>query len=436
MTTLIRAIRCCGTATGILSGMLVFLLWNNTASAQADTLRLDLKQAERIFLDKNLALVAQHYNIEASKALAQQARLWDDPTLSTDQNIYANNQWFEHGTNPDGSPKGQYFIQLQQLIKTGGKRARQIDMANTNTSISEWQFIQLMQNLKFQLRSDFYTTVQLLDLRELYQEQSLQLERLLKGMQEQFKAGNIARKDLLRVQALQISLLQQETANLKQIEDIQAELRTLLVLTDHTFIRPLAPLNGQTPERELNANTLIDSARLNNAGYQLERLQLQYQKQNFSYQKALAVPDVTLGPSYDLNSNYAPRYVGLGISLPLPLLNGNRGNIKAARWQVKQEETNLSQADIRLQNEVTSAYKKYLYSLQLHTAMQQDFYTDYKKLQDNIAESFKQKQISLLEFIDYFNDYEEVRSKQLQQQLDLQLAREELNLQVGASLFD
>lgn len=436
MTTLKRAIRSCGKAICILSGMLMVLLWTNIARAQADTLRLDLKQAERIFLEKNLELLAQHYNIETNKALVQQARLWDDPTLSTDQNIYANNKWFEHGTNPDGSPKGQYFVQVQQLIKTAGKRGRQIDMANTNTGISEWQFTQLMQNLKFQLRNDFYTTVQLLDLQELYQEQGQQLERLLKGMQAQFNAGNVARKDLLRVQALQISLQQQTTDNLKQIEDIQSELRTLLALTDNTFIRPLVPTNGQANVPTFNAGTLVDSARLNNANYRLERLQLQYQQQNLSYQKTLAVPDITIGPSYDLNSNYAPRYVGLGVSLPLPVFNGNRGNIKAARWQVKQEETNLSQADVRLQNEVTSAYKKYLYSLQLHTSQQQDFYTDYKKLQDNIAESFRQKQISLLEFIDYFNDYEEVRSKQLQQQLDLQLAREELNLQVGVNLFD
>jgi cobalt-zinc-cadmium efflux system outer membrane protein len=436
MTTLKQAVRSCGKAKHMLSGMLIVLLWTHTAGAQTDTLRLNLKQAERIFLEKNLALLAQHYNIEASKALVQQARLWDDPTLSTDQNIYANNKWFEHGNNPDGSPRGQYFIQLQQLIKTGGKRGRLMDMAHTNTQISEWQFTQLMQNLKFQLRSDFYTAAQLTDLQELYLEQGRQLDRLLKGMQAQFNSGNVARKDLLRVQALQVSLQQQATDNLKQMEDIQSELRTLLALTEGTFIRPLASANNPASIAAFNTGALIDSARTNNAGYQLERLQLQYQRQNLSYQKALAVPDVTIGPSYDLNSNYAPRYAGLGISLPLPVLNGNRGNIKAARWQTKQEETSLSQADIRLQNDVAGAYKKYLYSLQLHTAMQQGFYTDYKKLQDNITESFRQKQISLLEFIDYFNDYETVCSKQLQQQLDLQLAQEELNLQVGIDLFD
>ena len=404
------------------------------AQTAAGTLSLTLKQTERLFLEKNLELLARHYNIEASKALVQQARLWDDPTLTTDQNVYSNHKWFEHGTNPDGTPKGQFFVQVQQLIKTAGKRGKQISMAQTGVDISQWQFTELMQHLKFQLRSDFHTLVQLRSVQDLYAEQDTQLDKLLEGMTAQFNAGNIARKDLLRVQALQISLKQQMADNLKQIEDSQAELKTLLQITDDTVILPVAEANENTSPA-ISIPALVDTAKQNNATYQLGQLQVQYQRQNLAFQKALAVPDVTVGPSYDHNSNYTPHYVGLGLSLPLPILNGNRGNIKAARWQVKQEETNLSQADVRLQNDVAGAYRKYLYTRQLQTSARQDFYADYKKLQENIAESFRQRQISLLEFIDYFNDYEEVRTKQLQLQLDSQLAREELNLQLGADIF-
>lgn len=417
--------------------ILSLTLCHTRATAQdttTDTLSLTISQTDRLFLDKNLQLLAQHYNIEASKALVQQARLWDDPTLATDQNVYANDKWFEHGTNPDGSPKGQYFIQLQQLIKTAGKRGKQIAMAQTNTQISEWQFTELMQQLKFQLHADLYTTARLIALRELYQEQNSQLEELRTGMQAQFNSGNIARKDLLRVQALQIGLQQEMTANLKELEDNQSELKTLLQITGNVFIRPVVAA-GREPALATGIAALIDTARQNNASYNLETLQVQLQQQNLAYQKALAVPDITVAPSYDLNSNYAPRYVGLGLSLPLPIFNGNRGNIKAARWQVKQEEVNRSQADIRLQNDVTGACKKYQYTLQLSSGNQQDFYSDYHKLQENIAESFRQRQISLLEFIDYFNDYKDIQAKLLQQQLDLQLAREELNLQTGADLF-
>ncbi|WP_118976313.1 TolC family protein [Taibaiella koreensis] len=437
MITLKHSLRGWGWVLRIAPGLFTLLLGTQPVQAQSrtDTLSLTLKQTERIFLEKNLELLAQHYNIEASKALVQQARLWDDPTLTTDQNVYSNNKWFEHGTNPDGTPKGQFFVQVQQLIKTAGKRGKQISMAQTGVNISQWRFTELMQHLKFQLRSDFHTLVQLQAVQDLYTEQDRQLDQLLAGMTGQFSAGNIARKDLLRVQALQVNLKQQMADNLKQIEDSQSELKTLLQITGDTVLHPIPEVQSGQLRPSLNVASLVDTAKENNATYQLGQLQVQYQRQNLAFQKALAVPDVTVGPSYDHNSNYTPHYVGLGLSLPLPILNGNRGNIKAARWQVKQEETNLSQADVRLQNDVASAYKKYQYTLQLQTGAHQDFYADYKKLQENIAESFRQRQISLLEFIDYFNDYEEVRTKQLQLQLDTQLAKEELNLQLGADIF-
>lgn len=402
---------------------------------QADTLRLDIKQAEKIFLEKNLTLLAQHYNIEIGKAMEQQARLWDNPVLNTDQNVYSNNKWFEHGTNPDGSVAGQYYIQVQQLIKTANKRGRLVQMAKTNTAISEWQFKDLMNNLKYQLRSDFYTIVQLEDNRRLYLTELQQLDALVSGMNAQYKAGNIARKDLLRIQALQISTQQEATDNDKQLEDAQAELKTMLQVTGNTFIIPLAGTPSLPSADELTVAGIIDIARQNNAAYQLQQLQVQYQQQNLSYQKALAVPDVTLGPNFDKNSNYTPNYLGMGISLPLPLLNRNQGNVKAARYQVQQEETNLQQAGLQLQNNVQSAYNKLLYTLKISSSAQQTFYSDYNGLYNNIVESYKQRQISLVEFIDYFNAYKDIRQKQLQQQLNLQLAKEDLNLQAGTDII-
>ncbi|QEC74410.1 TolC family protein [Mucilaginibacter ginsenosidivorax] len=67
------------------------------------------------FLENNLALLAQKYNIEASKALIQQAKLWDNPVLSTDQNIWdgGSKKFFYHGNN-----SGQVFVQLSQVFAT------------------------------------------------------------------------------------------------------------------------------------------------------------------------------------------------------------------------------------------------------------------------------------------------------------------------------
>lgn len=416
----------------------ICLVSSRTAQAQSatDTLGLTIQQAEKIFLEKNLQLLAQHYNVEASKALIIQAKLWDNPILNTDQNVYSNNKYFEHGTNPDGSPYGQYYIQVQQLIKTAGKRGKQIQIARTNAEISEWQFKDVLRNLKYALHSDFYTVAKLLAMQQLYDEELQQLQKLSDGMNAQYKLGNIARKDLLRVHALQIGLQQDATENDKQLDDAEAELKSLLLVSGDTFIKAITESITIPSMPSVSALQLVDLAKQNNTTYQLQQLQLKYQQQNLSYQKALAVPDVTLGPNFDKNSNYTPNYVGLGISLPLPLLNRNQGNIKSARWQVKAEEANTQNAEVELSNNVMSAYNKLKYTLQLTSSMQQDFYDDYNKLYGNIVESFKNRQISMVEFIDYFDAYKDTRQKQLQQQLNLQLAKDELNMQVGTDVVE
>ena len=409
----------------------------NSAAMQPDTLQLTLKQTEKIFLDKNLLLLAQQYNVEASKALIQQARLWDNPTLNTDQNVYSNNKYFEHGTNANGQPLGQYYIQVEQLIKTAGKRGKEIKLATTNAQISQLQFNDLLRNLHLQLRTTFYQIVQLQGNQQLYAEEKDQLEKLRIGMDAQYKAGNIAKKDLLRVQALQISMQQEATENDKVLNDAESTLKVMLQISSDTYIKPLIAIdeyNIAVPRQ--NTEDLLAVAKQNNAAYQLQQLQLLYQQQNLSLQKAIAVPDVILGPNFDKNSNYTPNYAGISISFPLPLLNRNQGNIKAAQMQVKQGEVNLNQAELQLQNELKSAYKKLEFTLSLSSESQEKFYTDYEKLYENVLQSYKQKQISLIEFIDYFDAYKDIRQKQLQQQLNLQLAKEELNYVTGTDVYN
>jgi len=413
----------------------ICLLQQIPAKAQAgdntaDTLRLDIKTAEKQFLEKNLSLLAQHYNVESGKALILQAKLWDNPVLNTDQNLYSNGQWFQHGTDAAGNPTGQIFVQVQQLIKTAGKRGKQVNMARTSAEQGEWQFKDVMRNLKYQLRKDFYTVVQLQGNRQLYAQEKEQLEILLRAMAAELQAGNIAQKDYLRIQALDVNLQHEITENAKTISDIEAELKTLLQVTGDTFIQPLADNEETVAAPEMNIMQLTDSARRYNTDYMQQVLQLRYQQQNLSYQKALAIPDVTFGPSFDQNSNYTPNYYGLGVALPLPFFDRNQGNIKSVRWQVKLEEANLRQTDDKLQNDVKNAYQKLLYTLQLSSGQNKDFYSNYYRLYDNVVQSYKQRRIGMLEFIDYFNGYENIREQELQQKLNVRLAKEELNYQV------
>lgn len=409
-------------------------LQTSAQSMPADTLRLTLPQAEQQFLQKNLTLLAGHFNVDASKALIDQARLWDNPVLITDQNIYADGKFFSHGKTVNGQPNGQVFIQVQQLIKTAGKRSRQVDLATTSAAISELQLQDVMRNLKYQLRSDYYSVVELLAIQNIYQQELKELTTLLTGMEAQLKAGNIATKDYLRIQAAVIALEQDVTENYRTLSNQEAELKTLLQVTGNVFVKPTDTLAFEafhTPP----IDQLVATAKASNAAYLLQQKQIIYQQQNVLYQRALKAPDITIGPEYDAASNYAPNYVGLGVSLPLPILNKNQGNIKSAEIAVKQQQTVLQQLEVELGNNVMNAYSKLMLTQQQNTSSQTEFYKSYQKMFVNMMQSYRQRQLGLLEFIDFFDAFKDANVRFRQQQLNLLLAREELNYQTGIEVI-
>lgn len=411
---------------------LVFTIGNAALAQQKqDTLTLTIQQTEKVFTDSNLVLLAQHYNVDAQKALVEQAKVWQNPTLNTDWGIAANGKFVQYKKNADGSYNGQYYIQIQQLILTAKKRGKLIDIANTNTRISELQLQDVLRNLRYQLHQDYYTIQQQLALLNIYKGQSEQLDNLLTGMRAQLDAGNIARKDFVRIQALVISLQQDITELKKSLADSENDLKTLLQIKDaNQFVNPAEQLTGEVPMPD-NLASLVNGALKTNPYYLLQQWQTTYQQQNLSYQKALKTPDITLGPNFDRNSNFAPSYVGLGVSLPLPVFNKNKGNIKSAEATVKQQQAITQSAETELTNNISNAYQKLLLSIELGNGTQKAFYKDYTTIYNNMLDSYKQRQINLLEFLDFFNDYTDSQKKLLDQQLNLQLAQEELQYYVN-----
>jgi cobalt-zinc-cadmium efflux system outer membrane protein len=400
-----------------------------------DSLRLSLPEMEKRFLDSNLLLLASHYNVDAQKALVEQAKRWDNPVLNTDQVIAANGKFFPYGKNADGSAGGQYYIQLQQLIKTAGKRSKLINLATTNAKLSELQLQDVLRNLRYQLHTDYYNQVQQLETRKIYEGQLEQLNKLLNGMQAQLSAGNIAQKDYLRIQGLVISLQQDITELDRNIIETQSDLKTLLQVRNETFIAPATGFSEQGESILADPELIFATARQNNPAYQLQQAQVIYQQQNLAYQKALRVPDITVGPNFDHNSNFAPNYVGLGVSIPLPVLNKNQGNIKSAEYSIRQQQSVTANAETELRNNLANAWHKWLLTMQQDNAVQKNFYTKYREMYRNILQSYQQKQIGLLEFLDFFTDYTASQQRLLQQHLNLQLAREELNYHAGTDIL-
>ncbi|HEY4148398.1 MAG TPA: TolC family protein [Chitinophagaceae bacterium] len=400
----------------------------NLASAQnPDTLHLSVPEAEKLFLQNNLFVLAQHYNVDINKALVQQARYWDNPVLNTDQNIY-DGKFFRHT-----SDYGQVYLQLQQVIKTAGKRNKQVQLASDAVLSAEQQLDDLLRNLRYTLRTDLANLDQQLRTLKIYTDEAAALQVLVVGMDAELKAGNISQKDNIRIKALLFNLQSDAVALQGQVADTQKELATLLQVKGDTVYMPV--FTGTPPTTvSYTLTQLLDSARTNRPDYRLAQTNLLAQQHNLSYQKALAVPDLTVGVEYDRLSSYVPNLWGLELSLPIPILNRNKGNIKAAQLSISQASVQVLQAGRQAEQEVIASYNKLLTIQKLQQAIPNDFMGQYDKLMENMVQSYRGRQVSLLEFIDFFDAYKDATTNMIQQQNNLRNAAEELNFSVGATL--
>jgi cobalt-zinc-cadmium efflux system outer membrane protein len=198
------------------------------AQAQTDTLKYHFKDAEKAFLIRTLALLAQKYNVDAAQALVKQAKLWDNPVLSTDQNITdANKKFFDHSAG-----NGQILVQLSQVFKTAGKRGKQVQIARMMCRYSRRSLMICCATCIITCCLDFSQVANLIDQRKVYQTEIASATNMVNAIDKSYQAGNNSLKDVIRLKALNFGLQNDLVEIDRQINDLQSELKTLLTANE------------------------------------------------------------------------------------------------------------------------------------------------------------------------------------------------------------
>ncbi|RYF20751.1 MAG: TolC family protein [Flavobacteriales bacterium] len=396
-----------------------------------DTLKLTLQETEQLFLHRNYQLLSAKYEIEQAKADVITARLFENPEISHE------NLFYNHETKrflETSYATGQFVTQVSQLIKLAGKRNKNIQLANTAVKLEEFQYYDLLRTLRYELRSNFYRLYYLQQSATTYQQQIKSLNQLLQASNKQLELGNIANKDVIRIKSLVYNLNMEYNGIKTEIDELENQLRLFTQVTPGTTIVPLVSENVNK-NKTLPYSVLLDTAKLNRIDLKEAKTNIVYAQQYLKLQKANATPDVQLSLSYDLKGNYPEKYTGIGISVPIPLFNRNQGEIKKAKIAIDAQQTAYEQLQNNLANEVFKAYKNAERVEALVAQMDKNFSADFQQLMNEVSKNFSKRNISLLEFLDFYDSYKENSIQFNQLQFERMNAKEELNFVVGTNLF-
>ena len=412
---------------------LLFLLLAGKMCAQQVAGTLTLKEAEQRFLERNLSLIAERYNIDMAQAQVLQAKLFENPVISLEQNVYnrLNGKYFDFGK------EGEAVVEIEQVIHLAGQRNKQVRLEKINKEIAEYQFEEVMRTLRQELNEKFVEVYFLSKSIAIYEKEVNSLQALLGGMKIQQEKGNISLMEISRLESMLFSLKKEKNERESDLLTTRGELNLLLNLPEDTQVQ-LSLDEEVLQQLDLSQLSFADLKVIINErpDQKIARSTVNASRANLKLQKSMAFPEFSVKGNYDRVGNFINDYFAIGVSLSVPIFNRNQGNIKAARFSIQQAGVQQEYAANRADMELFTAYTSLEKATQLYQSTNMDLERNFEKLITGVNENFTRKNISLLEFIDYYDSYKETCIQLYEIKKNVFLAMENLNTVVGQNVLN
>jgi cobalt-zinc-cadmium efflux system outer membrane protein len=282
-------------------------------------------------------------------------------------------------------------------------------LAQANARMNEYQFFDLIRTLKYTLRTDFFNIYYLQQSAKVYDAEIKALNQIVTAFVAQQSKGYISEKEVVRIRALMYSFKSEYNDLLNEVKDTESEMRQVMQVkpsvyivpvTDSEAIRRLDPLKYQL-------STLLDTAYAHRTDLLIAKENTTISQLNYKYQKALAVPDITANIGYDQQGSYVRNLSMAGFAINLPFFNRNQGNIKAAKHGIDAATITQKSVEASVEENVYRALQKALDQDKLFREIDRSFTADFERLLREVLSNYQKRNISILEFLDFYDSYKQ-----------------------------
>lgn len=321
----------------------------STASA-TNTISLDSLVAE--VLEHNPELNFYKAEIAAAKGERRTAATLSNPELST---TFGQKRVKVGGLSDEGIA---WSVSLQQTIDWPGRIPLRKAIANRQTQLAELGFAQFKASLAARAQILGYNMIAAQEKATAAREVADRFQELREVLLQREPAGLTPQLETRIIEATELILHRKATEAALASQSATLELNQLrgAAWTQSMTLQPVRLEFRQVPEQQ----TLLSSAQTNNFELQMRRVELEQQGFRVSLARKDGLPSVTLGP-YLTQERAGDReqQVGIGLSIPVPLWNRNKGNIATAEARQKQAEIILYVAQRDLNRRILEKYLTY-----------------------------------------------------------------------------
>ncbi|MEZ4791035.1 MAG: TolC family protein [Flavobacteriales bacterium] len=397
-----------------------------------DTLHLSIAQADSLLRTRSLTLLAQRCQVDMAEADRMQARLFQDPSIATEWSIRPSTGHFFDVAQPNG----QMAVHVEKLFRIAGQRSLAARAAASRVKLAEAEYAEVMAALRYELHTKLYRQFFISNAMTAIGSQLDLLKGVVDAYDEQYDKGNTSLKEAARLRTTYFQLNDQRVRLRTELNAIQQDLRSLLIEERPIMARPGTQDLMTIRSLAQDSSELVNLAEANRPQLEMARAEQEASEMDLRLQRRMAYPDLSMGYTYDRNSNYLHNYSGLTAGFSIPLFDRNQGGIKRAQAMERMARGNadLVRQQVRMEVGRSLADLRALQAHYLSTAQGLDDQLD--QLSESLIGNYVKSNISLLEFTDLFEAYTSGIIAINTLKADLQQAYEELEYVTGQRLYE
>ena len=393
-------------------------------AAPPEPSELTLQQALAFVLEHNPDLKAFSKELRANEATILQAGVLHNPVLGLEASDFGNQRKANAGDRTT-------TLQIGQLIELGGKRAARIRLAQTDRDLANWDYEAKRIEILTQVTQRFINVL-VFQQRETLSNESLQLARQVADtVAKRVKAGKVSpveeTKARLTVTTAEVELEQAR----RQLAAARGTLSVSWGNPSPQFKKAIGDLEQTMPLPEYEA--LAGRVR-NNPDLARWSTEIARHQAAVAIERTKAVPDVTVTAGVSHFSKFNDEAYMLGISVPIPVFDRNRGGILAANERLSRAAYEQHVVEGRVLADLLQTYQLLEAIYKEIEALRTTLLPGAQSAFDAATKGYQLGKFSFLEVLDAQRTLFQSRAQYLQALADYQRGYADIERLIGEAL--
>lgn len=398
-----------------------------TNSVESSTNFVALNSIVAEIMEKNPELEFYRAQIAAAKGGRRAAGEWANPELGTE---FGRKTTRAPGLDEEGVA---WSVSIQQTIEWPGRIPLRKAIANQEVKLAELGLAQFKAALASRAQSLAYNLFAAQEKSAAARDVADRFQALREVLVQRDPAGLTPALETRIIESTELAMQRKASESMVEVQSALLELNQLRGAPLDARIRIAEPnLHSPNPP---SLEVLLEAARTNNFELQMRIAELEQQGFKVSLAKNERFPSFSVGPFFSRErAGETENIAGIGLSIPLPLWNRNKGNIETASARLRQAEAILVVTQRELERKVAGEYMRYKAKVEEMAKWRPDSVEKFREAAALADRHYRLGAVPIATYVELQKQYLEAVEVLLDTRREALQARQELRVLTGLEI--